>query len=157
MVDVQADAASKAGTSPQDERRGAFAFAGLALDLDAWTLKRESGEAITLTRGEFALLREFVRRPGRVLSRDLLLDAAVGRRNVPFHRSVDVMVGRLRKKVEPALSCELILVVRRLESPVRTQATVAARHVRMASSRKTPSVRRDVRWRWTLKVFWTAA
>jgi two-component system OmpR family response regulator len=101
MVDVQADAASKAGTSPQDERRGAFAFAGLVLDLDACTLKRESGEAITLTRGEFALLREFVRRPGRVLSRDLLLDAAVGRRNVPFDRSVDVMVGRLRKKVEP--------------------------------------------------------
>jgi adenylate cyclase len=36
-----------------------------------------------------------------VLSRDFLLDAAVGRRNVPFDRSVDVMVGRLRKKVEP--------------------------------------------------------
>ena len=46
-------------------------------------------------------MREFVRRPGRVLSRDFLLDAAVGRRNAPFDRSVDVMVGRLRKKVEP--------------------------------------------------------
>jgi hypothetical protein len=45
-------------------------------------------------------LREFARRPGRVLSRDLLLDAIVGRRSVPFDRSVDVMVGRLRKKVE---------------------------------------------------------
>ena len=100
-MDIQADAASKAGTSSQDEGRGAFAFAGLVLDLDACTLKRESGEAIALTRGEFALLREFVRRPGRVLSRDFLLDAAVGRRNVPFDRSVDVMVGRLRKKVEP--------------------------------------------------------
>ena len=100
-MDVQADAASKAGTSPQDEARGAFAFAGLVFDLDACTLKRESGEAIALTRGEFALLREFVRRPGRVLSRDFLLDAAVGRRNAPFDRSVDVMVGRLRKKVEP--------------------------------------------------------
>jgi adenylate cyclase len=54
-----------------------------------------------LTRGEFALLREFVRRPGRVLSRDLLLDAMSGRRNVPFDRSVDVMVGRLRRKIEP--------------------------------------------------------
>jgi DNA-binding winged helix-turn-helix (wHTH) protein len=98
-VDVQADAASKAGTSPQDEARGGFAFAGLVLDLDACTLKREAGEAIAL--GEFALLREFVRRPGRVLSRDFLLDAAVGRRNAPFDRSVDVRVGRLRKKVEP--------------------------------------------------------
>ncbi len=100
-MDVQADAASKAGTSPQDEKRGAFAFVGLVLDLDACTLKRECGEAIALTRGEFALLREFVRRPGRVLSRDFLLDAPVGRRNAPFDRSVDVMVGRLRKKVEP--------------------------------------------------------
>jgi len=57
-----------------------------------------------------------------------------------------------------ALSRELILVARRLESPVRTQAAVAARHVRMASSRKTRSVRRDVRWRWTSKVLrreWT--
>ena len=99
-MDVQADAASRTGTS-QDERRGAFSFAGLVFDLDACTLKRESGEAIALTRGEFALLREFVRRPGRVLSRDFLLDAAVGRRNAPFDRSVDVMVGRLRKKIEP--------------------------------------------------------
>jgi hypothetical protein len=46
-------------------------------------------------------LREFVRRPGRVLRRDFLLDAAVGRRSAPFDRSIDVMVGRLRKKVEP--------------------------------------------------------
>jgi len=101
MVDVQADAAGNAGKSPQGEKREAFAFAGLVFDLDACTLQRESGEAIPLTRGEFALLREFVRRPGRVLSRDFLLDAMVGRRNVPFDRSVDVMVGRLRKKVEP--------------------------------------------------------
>jgi alkylation response protein AidB-like acyl-CoA dehydrogenase len=57
---------------------------------------------------------------------------------------------------QQALSRELNLVARRLESPVRTQAAVAARHVWMASSRKTRSVRRDVRWRWTLKVFWTA-
>src|SRR3984885_7256121 len=101
MVDVQADAASKVGTNPQDEASGAFGFAGLVLDLDACTLKRESGEAIALTRGEFALLREFERRPGRVLSRDLLLDAMSGRSNFPFDRSVDGMVGRLRKKVEP--------------------------------------------------------
>jgi len=101
MVDAPADVAGNAGKSPQDGKRGAFGFAGLILDLDACALRRESGEPIALTRGEFALLREFVRRPGRVLSRDFLLDAIVGRRNVPFDRSVDVMVGRLRRKVEP--------------------------------------------------------
>jgi DNA polymerase IV len=46
---------------------------------------------------------------------------------------------------------------RRLEVPTQVQAAVAACHVRKACSRKTRSVRRDVRWRWTLKVFWTAA
>ena len=100
-MDAPAVVAGNAGNSPQREERGAFGFAGLVLDLDACTLKRESGEAIALTRVEFALLREFVRRPGRVLSRDLLLDAMVGRRNVPFDRSVDVMVAKLRRKIEP--------------------------------------------------------
>jgi hypothetical protein len=43
------------------------------------------------------------------------------------------------------------------ERPPELQAAVAARNVRKASSLRTRSVRRDVRWRWTLKVFWTTA
>jgi hypothetical protein len=69
----------------------------------------------------------------------------------------EALGGSRRFEALQALSRELNLVARRLESPVRTQAAVAARHVWMASSRKTRSVRRDVNWRWTLKVFWTAA
>ncbi len=83
--------------------RGAKApvrFAGLILDLDACTLARESGDTIPLTPGEFTLLRAFVSRPGRVLSRDTLLDATFHRQFEPFDRSVDVLVGRLRPKVE---------------------------------------------------------
>jgi DNA-binding response OmpR family regulator len=76
-------------------------FAGFILDLDASTLVGETGEAVALTRGEFALLRIFVTRPGRVLSRDALLDALANRRFEPFDRSVDVMVGKLRRKIEP--------------------------------------------------------
>jgi hypothetical protein len=49
------------------------------------------------------------------------------------------------------------LLPRRLENPIRTQAAVAARHIRKASSRTTRSMRRDVRWRWTSNVLWTAA
>jgi hypothetical protein len=41
------------------------------------------------------------RHPGRVLSRDQLLDAALGRRAEPYDRSVDVLVGRLQRKLEP--------------------------------------------------------
>ena len=76
-------------------------FAEFILDLDARTLVRETGEAVALTRGEFALLRVFVTRPGRVLSRDAVLDALANRRFEPFDRSIDVMVGKLRRKIEP--------------------------------------------------------
>jgi hypothetical protein len=127
MVDAPADAAGNAGKSPQEGRRGAFVFAGLVLDLDACTLKRKSGEAIALTRGEFALLREFVCRPGRALSRDLLLDAMAGRRNTPFDRSVDVMVGRLRKKVDPTRNS------RASSRPSRAKATASPRRCRLTS------------------------
>jgi hypothetical protein len=51
-----------------------------------------------------------------------------------------------------ALSRKLNLTVRNLQFPVRAQAAVAARHVRNASSRRTRSAWRDVRWRWTLSV-----
>jgi TolB-like protein/class 3 adenylate cyclase/Tfp pilus assembly protein PilF len=76
-------------------------FAGLVLDLDACTLARESGEAIPLTRSELAHLRLFISRPGRVLSRDAVLNTVANRRLEPFDRSVDAMVGRLRHKIEP--------------------------------------------------------
>ena len=85
-------------------------FAGLILDLDARTLVRETGEAVPLTRGEFALLRVFVTRPGRVLSRDALLDTLVNRRFEPFDRSVDVMVGKLRRKIELDLKQPRLIV-----------------------------------------------
>jgi TolB-like protein/DNA-binding winged helix-turn-helix (wHTH) protein len=86
---------------PLHEAAAPLHFAGLVLDLDACTLTRDSGEPIPLTRGELALLRMFVTRPGRVLSRDALLDAFTRRRFEPFDRSVDVLVGKLRRKIEP--------------------------------------------------------
>ena len=89
------------GSEPPREAAPPVRFAGLVLDLDACTLARESGEAIPLTRGEFTLLRVFVPRPGRVVSRDTLLDALANRRFEPFDRSVDVLIGRLRRKIEP--------------------------------------------------------
>jgi adenylate cyclase len=76
-------------------------FAGLVFDLGACRLARESGEAVPLTRGEFRLLRLFVSRPGRVLSRDAILEAVANRPLELFDRSVDALVGRLRRKIEP--------------------------------------------------------
>jgi DNA-binding response OmpR family regulator len=76
-------------------------FAGLVLRSDACMLARDSGEPVPLTRGEFALLKMFVSRPGRVISRDTLLDAFAARRFESFDRSVDVLIGKLRRKIEP--------------------------------------------------------
>jgi DNA-binding response OmpR family regulator len=89
------------GVSPSKDAGAARRFAGLVLDLDACTLARESGQPIPLTRGELALLRVFVARPGRVLSRETLLNALASRRFQPFDRSIDVQVGKLRRKIEP--------------------------------------------------------
>jgi TolB-like protein/class 3 adenylate cyclase/Tfp pilus assembly protein PilF len=75
-------------------------FAAFTLDLDGCSLSKADGSDVPLTHNEFVALREFVRHPGRVLSRDYLLDALVGKRAGPFDRGVDVLVGRLRRKVE---------------------------------------------------------
>jgi TolB-like protein/DNA-binding winged helix-turn-helix (wHTH) protein len=94
------DALGIDGVKPLRETATFARFAGLVLNLDACTLARESGDAIPLTRGEFALVKVFVAKSGRVISRDTLLDAFTKRRFEPFDRSIDVLVGRLRKKIE---------------------------------------------------------
>ena len=92
------------------ERAPSVHFAGLVFDPDACTLVRDSGEAIPLTRGELSLLRVFVGRPGRVLSRDTLLSSVANRNLEPFDRSMDVLVGRLRRKIEPDSKAPSLIV-----------------------------------------------
>jgi pimeloyl-ACP methyl ester carboxylesterase/DNA-binding winged helix-turn-helix (wHTH) protein len=94
------DALGFDGVKPLRETATFARFAGLVLNLDACTLACDSGDTIPLTRGEFALLRMFVTKPGRVISRNILLDAFTNRHFEPFDRSIDVLVGRLRKKIE---------------------------------------------------------
>ena len=94
------DAVGSDGVQPSREAASHVRFAGLVLNLDACVLAHEFGEAIPLTHGEFAVLRMFVARPGRVISRDALLDAFANRRFEPFDRSVDVLIGKLRRKIE---------------------------------------------------------
>ncbi len=56
---------------------------------------------MVLTSGEFDLLSTFAQHRGRVLSRDFLLEETRGREPGPFDRTIDVQVGRLRRKLEP--------------------------------------------------------
>jgi TolB-like protein/DNA-binding winged helix-turn-helix (wHTH) protein len=95
------DVSGTDSVKPSREAASVMRFAGLVLSLDACTLSHDCGDAIPLTRGEFGLLRMFVTKPGRAISRDTLLDAFTNRRFEPFDRSVDVLVGRLRRKIEP--------------------------------------------------------
>jgi two-component system OmpR family response regulator len=88
-------------------------FAGWLLDLAARRLCDAQGHDVALTSGEFDLLCTFAQHPGRVLSRDFLLEATRGREAAPFDRTIDVQVGRLRKKLEPdALEPQIIKSVR---------------------------------------------
>lgn len=85
---------------PTAPLRETYRFAGWQLDVSARSLLGADGQDVMLTSGEFDLLCAFVRHPGRVLSRDFLLEHTRGREAGPFDRTVDVQVGRLRKKLE---------------------------------------------------------
>ena len=78
-----------------------LSFEGFTVDLAGRSLRDCDGNEVPLTRAEFAMLVVLARHSGRVLSRDQLLDAALGRRAEPYDRSIDVLVGRLRRKIEP--------------------------------------------------------
>src|SRR5208283_340657 len=73
------------------------------------------------------------------------------------HTSPRPSMTHLRQQGRAALSRESEFATRSPEVTARAHAAVAARHVRNASPLRTRSVLRDVRWRWTLNVLWTAA
>jgi two-component system, OmpR family, response regulator len=80
--------------------RDRYCFAGWQLDRATRRLLGADQGEVSLTSGEFDLLCVFTEHPGRVLSRDFLLEATRGRGAGPFDRTVDVQIGRLRKKLE---------------------------------------------------------
>lgn len=77
-----------------------FKFGSYRLDPVARRLLCNGAE-VELSSAEFDLLKVLVERPGRVLSRDVLLDLLKGYERDPFDRTVDIRVARLRRKIEP--------------------------------------------------------
>jgi two-component system, OmpR family, response regulator len=75
-------------------------FADWTLDMVAHELKSPAGDGIELTSYEYQLLVTFVKHANRVLSRDQIMENITGRDWIPTDRSVDVLVGKLRKKIE---------------------------------------------------------
>lgn len=105
--------APAAATAAADAGGGILEFAGFRIDEQTRRLRGPDGNDIALTTGEFDLLLVFLRAAGRVLSRDQLISQLHGREAGPFDRSIDVQVGRLRRKIErDAAQPELIKSVR---------------------------------------------
>ena len=71
------------------------------IDLQSRRLFDADGEELPLTSMEFDLLKVFIGNPNRVLSRDQLLMNTRNREWEPFDRSIDIRIGRLRRKIEP--------------------------------------------------------
>jgi class 3 adenylate cyclase/DNA-binding response OmpR family regulator/predicted ATPase len=71
------------------------------LDLAGHVFVTAGGREVSLTRAESEILKELARHPCRVLSRDKLRHVAAGRDVDPFDRSIDMLVARLRRKIEP--------------------------------------------------------
>lgn len=94
----------------RDAPKHRVAMGSNILDLLTRRLTTPSGHEIPLTAMEFDLLAAFAERPGRVLSREQLLDLAHGKECDPFDRSIDVRITRIRRKIErdpahPSIIC----------------------------------------------------
>ena len=123
-------------TASAIEGATALAFAGWRIDFRLRELRNPEGAHVAMTSAEFDLLRTFCERPGRVLSRDSLLDLTQGRNAGSFERSIDVLVSRIRRKIEPdPQNATMIKTVRsggymftpRVE-PIGVEAVTAAGH-----------------------------
>jgi len=112
IVPAEAAPVAPAAAAPAVERPQ-LRFAGWSLDTAARRLVDAAGAEVVLTTGEFDLLQVLARHPGRVLSRDFLLEQTRGREAAPFDRTIDVLIGRLRKKLgDSAEEPQLIKAVR---------------------------------------------
>lgn len=85
--------------TPLGDAGPCYRVADLEIFPDRRTVSR-NGADIELTGGEYDLLVCFIEHPGRVLSRDLLMDLTRGRDADPLDRTIDVALSRLRRKIE---------------------------------------------------------
>ena len=88
-------------------------FAGWLLDFNARELTAPDGGTVPLTTAEFRLLAAFVTSPQQALDRDHLLGLIAEREWSPDDRSVDVLIGKLRQKIEPDPKSPLLIKTER--------------------------------------------
>ncbi len=101
------------GTQPAEHRARRLSFLGWHIDCLLRELKDPDGTRVMLTGAEFCLLQVMCERAGRVLSREQLLDLTQARAAGSLGRSIDVLISRLRRKMERDLrDPEIIKTVR---------------------------------------------
>jgi two-component system phosphate regulon response regulator PhoB len=88
-----------------------LSYADVELDMATHKVKR-AGAPVAIGPTEFKLLRHFLEHPGRVFSRERLLDAVWGRDSVIEARTVDVHIRRLRKAINVEGARDIIRTVR---------------------------------------------
>lgn len=98
---IQAKPTAEPGAAAAGGRGPRQRFGRCELDLESRRLFEASGAEVAMTAMEYDLLRVFLANPNRVLSRDQLLMQTRNREWEPFDRSIDIRIGRLRRKVEP--------------------------------------------------------
>jgi two-component system OmpR family response regulator len=92
---------ARASAASREAAGGRFyLFDGWRVDIMAHQVTAPSGTKIALTGAEFDLLYALCERPNRVLTRDQLIDLTHGQQGNPFQRSIDVLISRLRQKLE---------------------------------------------------------
>ena len=84
---------------PEGPSAPVYRFGQWALDTGTRDLESDADVVVSLSTSEYNLLLAFVQHPQRVLTRDQLLDLAKGRSAMPFDRSIDLQVSRLRRKI----------------------------------------------------------
>jgi two-component system OmpR family response regulator len=89
-----------------------YVFEGWRCDLARSVLHDPDGVIVTLSQGEFTLLRVFLEHPNRTLTRDQLLELYRGDRSEAFDRAIDTQVSRLRRKLGAHAGAEFIRTVR---------------------------------------------
>ena len=89
-----------------------FKFEGWVIDFRLRELRDPEGAQVPLTSAEFDLLQAFCERAGRILTRDNLLSMTRGRPGGGFGRSIDVLVSRLRRKLDRIEGTSVIRTVR---------------------------------------------
>ncbi|MGB0943648.1 MAG: response regulator [Marinomonas sp.] len=112
-----------------EEAHQCLSFGPWLLDLTARQLKDNRGNLVVLTLGEFSLLEALALHPDRILTREQLLDMSRGLETEVFDRTIDVLILRLRRKIEAnPKTPEFIKTQRGLgylfQGPVRTNEPI---------------------------------